>query len=131
VDFELTGERPIMAPDVALPGWEGLDRYARWDWWQELWCQAVVLSRRYRLALRSGWWEDELQVEILAALAAWVGMFDSGAWTDPPSKLQLIFELDRVRALLRGGESVFHPERDQEPFEQHLRKLGCETDDET
>lgn len=118
-------QRAVMAADRALAGWQALDPSERWDWWQELWGQAGALSSRYRLALRSGWWRDELQVEVLAALAAWVGLFDSGAWNDPPSKMQLLFELERVRAQLRGGEDFFEPSRDQEAFERDLQELGC------
>jgi hypothetical protein len=118
-------DRPVMAPDFALPGWEGLDPGEQRRWWEELWTQATALSARYRLALRSGWWEDAVQVELLATLAAWVGLFDSGAWTDPPSKMQLLFELDRVRGMLRGGEHMLHAARDRDAFEQHLEKLGC------
>jgi hypothetical protein len=119
-----------MAPDVALTGWQELDPQRCWEWWDELWLHAAALSRRYRLALRSCWWQDDLQVEVLAALAAWVGLFDAGAWTDPPSKLQLLFELDRVRALLRAGEGVFDPERDRAQFEQHVRALGGDPGEE-
>ena len=126
MDRQLTEQRSVMSPDLALSGWQGLQAHERWQWWEELWHQAAALSQRYRLALRSGWWEDEVQVEVLATLAAWVGLFDSGAWTDPPSKMQLLSELERVRTVLRGGESMFDPERDRQTFDAHLRKLGCE-----
>ena len=71
------------------------------------------LRERYRLAVRSGWWADEMQVEVLAALAAWVERYDSGEWDDPPGKLALLFDLERVAALLRDGVDPFHPDRDR------------------
>ncbi len=60
-----------------------------------------MLQRRYRLRVPSGWWEDHVQVEALAALAAWTRLYDSGEWDDPPGKLQLLYDLDHV-----GGYSV-------------------------
>ena len=54
------------------------------------------LRVRYRLAVRSQWWEDEIQVEALAALAAWTERYDSGEWDDPPGKLALLFDIERV-----------------------------------
>ena len=83
------------------------------------------LSARYRLSVRSEWWADELQVEVLAAFAAWVRRYDSGEWDDPPGKLALLFDLERVAAALRDGVDPFHPERDRPAFERHLRLLGC------
>ena len=52
------------------------------------------------------WWEDGAQVEALAALAAWVGRYDSGEWDDPPGKLALLYDLERVRELIRGARAV-------------------------
>jgi hypothetical protein len=124
MNHELTGQ-PVMTPDLALPGWQQLAAPDREQWWEDLWEQASLLSERYRLALRTGWWQDAVQVELLAALAAWVGLFDSGAWTDPPSKMQLLFELDRIRTMLRAGENVFDPGRDRAGFETHLRDVRC------
>jgi hypothetical protein len=69
----------LMTADVAVAGWRSLrGPEQRWAWFQKLYDQAAHLDRRYRLALRSGWWEDEIQVELLATLGAWVGMFDYG-----------------------------------------------------
>ena len=62
-------------------------------WWEQLWADVCALRGRYRLSLRSGWWEDQVQVETLAALAAWVERYDSGEWDDPPGKLALIYDL--------------------------------------
>ena len=77
----------LMTPDVAVAGWRSLSEPdQRWDWFEKLYQQAAHLDRRYRLALRSGWWEDEIQVELLAALGAWVGMFDYANWADPGSQ---------------------------------------------
>ena len=78
------------------------------------------------LALRSGWWEDQVQVEALAALSAWVERYDSGEWDDPPGKLALLFDLERVAVLLRAGGEPFHPDRDRLAFVGHLIDLGCQ-----
>jgi hypothetical protein len=85
----------------------------------------IALSGRYRLPVRSGWWEDEIQVEALAALAAWVERYDSGEWDDPPGKLALLGELERIGVLLRDGNDPFHPERDRTSFVRHLGALGA------
>jgi hypothetical protein len=97
-------------------------------WWQGLWQDVCSLRTRYRLAVRSRWWEDELQVEALAALAAWVGRYDSGDWEDPPGKLTLLFELERVETLLRDGTDPFNPGRDRPDFDRHLALLGLAED---
>ena len=108
--------------------WRGLQPPERWIWWDQLWLDATRLRDRYRLALRSGWWEDDIQVEALAALAAWSNAYESGAWNDPQGKLQLLYDLDRIRVLLRAGEHVFDPDRDRREFIQHLSRIGCEPD---
>ena len=72
-------ERPPMT-------WHGLPAGQRWSWFDRLWSEVCVLRDRYRLAIRSEWWADELQVEVLAAFAAWVQRYDSGEWDDPPGK---------------------------------------------
>ena len=117
----------LMTADVAVAGWRGLEPKPRWDWFQQLYDQAAHLERRYRLALRSGWWEDEIQVELLATLGAWVAMFDYANWADPEAKARLVLQLPSVRELVRGGAQQFDPERDREAFECHLRtRLECE-----
>ena len=105
--------------------WHGLPAEQRWTWFDRLWSEVCVLRERYRLSVRSGWWADELQVEVLAAFAAWVHRYDSGEWDDPPGKLALLFDLERVAAALRDGVEPFNPARDRATFERHLRKLGC------
>jgi hypothetical protein len=72
--------------------------------WQ-LWSDACALRKRYRLPLRSGWWADQVQVETLAAMAAWVEHYDSGERDDPPGKLALLYDLERVAQLLREAPS--------------------------
>ena len=112
----------LMTADVAVAGWRSLrDPTQRWDWFQKLYDQAAHLERRYRLALRSGWWEDEIQVELIATVGAWVGMFDYANWVDPEAKVRLLFQLQSVRELVRGGAQHFDPERDRQAFEHHLR----------
>ncbi len=112
----------LMTADVAVAGWRSLrEPEQRWNWFQKLYHQAAHLDRRYRLALRSGWWEDEIQVELLATLGAWVGMFDYANWADPEAKARLLLQLQSIRELVRGGAQQFDPERDREAFEHHLR----------
>jgi hypothetical protein len=118
----------LMTADVAVAGWRSLrDTEQRWNWFQTLYDQAAHLDRRYRLALRSGWWEDEIQVELLATLGAWVGMFDYANWADPEAKARLLFQLQSVRELVRGGAQQFDPEHDREAFESHLR-AACDSE---
>jgi hypothetical protein len=106
--------------------WRGLYPRERWIWFDELWEDVCILRGRYRLAVRSGWWENELQLEALAALAAWVSRYDSGEWDDPPGKLALLYDLERVSALLRDGADPFHPGRDRAAFVRYLVEVGCE-----
>jgi hypothetical protein len=106
--------------------WHGLYPRERWLWFEQLWSDACMLRDRYRLTIRSDWWEDQIQVEALAALAAWTARYDSGEWDDPPGKLALLFDLERVAALLRDGRDPFHPDRDRQAFERHLAELGCQ-----
>ena len=116
----------LPTADIAVPGWRGLESEQRWEWFQQLYAAAGHLDRRYRLGLRSGWWEDELQLELLAALAAWVGMFDYASWTDPEGKARRLLQLPSFREALRGGAQTFEPAGDRTRFEQHLRELrGC------
>ncbi|HUJ35734.1 MAG TPA: hypothetical protein VLW51_11025 [Solirubrobacteraceae bacterium] len=103
----------------------GLYPRERWLWYQQLWRDVCMLRERYRLSVRSGWWQDQLQVEALAALAAWVERYDSGEWDDPAGKLALLYDLERVAALLRDGNEPFHPERDRQTFARDLIGLGC------
>jgi len=117
----------LMTADQAVAGWRGLRADSRWSWSQKLYEQAAHPDRRYRLALRSSRWEDDVQVELLATLGAWVAMFDYANWAHPGGKARLIFQLPPVRELLRGGAQQFDPERDRDAFEHHLRNLrGCE-----
>jgi hypothetical protein len=106
--------------------WRGLYPRERWLWFERLWCDVCMLRERYRLAIRSEWWENELQLEALAALAAWVSRYDSGEWDDPPGKLALLFDLERVAALLRDGMDPFHPDRDRTAFVRYLIDIGCQ-----
>jgi hypothetical protein len=105
--------------------WHGLYPRERWQWFEQLWSDVCMLRNRYRLALRSGWWADQVQVEALAALASWVGRYDSGEWDDPSGKLALLYDLERVGGLLREGGEPFHPDRDRPAFAAYLVELGC------
>jgi len=106
--------------------WRGLLPRERWLWFERLWADVCELRVRYRLGVRSLWWEDDIQVEALAALAAWTERYDSGEWDDPPGKLALLFDIERVAALLRDGVDPFHPDRDRTAFVRHLIDLGCQ-----
>ena len=65
-----------------------------------------------------------MQVETLAALAAWVERYDSGEWDDPPGKLTLLYDLERVAGMLRDGNDPFYPDRDRQAFKRFLAALG-------
>ncbi|HEY3727495.1 MAG TPA: hypothetical protein VGL51_10000 [Solirubrobacteraceae bacterium] len=106
--------------------WRELYPRERWLWFERLWSDVCALRDRYRLAVRSGWWQDEIQVEALAALAAWTERYDSGEWDDPPGKLALLCDLERVAMLLRDGLDPFYPDRDRAAFVRHLLDLGCQ-----
>ena len=106
--------------------WRGLYPRERWMWFEQLWTDVCALRERYRLPVRAAWWENEVQVEALAALSAWVARYDSGEWDDPPGKLALLFDLERVAVLLREGGEPFHPDRDRLAFARYLIELGCQ-----
>lgn len=106
--------------------WRTLYPRERWRWFDQLWSDVCMLCERYRLAVKSGWWEDQIQLEALAALAAWVARYDSGEWDDPPGKLSLLFDLERVADLLRDGSGPFRPDRDRIAFVRYLLDAGCE-----
>jgi hypothetical protein len=106
--------------------WRVLEPRAAWLWFEQLWSDVCLLRERYRVAVRSGWWEDDVQVEALAALVAWAERYDSGDWDDPPGKLALLYDLQRVAELLRPGHEPFNPARDGPRFRRYLLDLGCE-----
>src|SRR5947209_2791873 len=114
--------------DIEPPHWpldpRNLLPRERWLWFEQLWKDVCMLRVRYRLPVRSGWWEDCVQVEALAALASWVARYDSGEWDDPSGKLSLLFELDHVGTILRDGGEPFHPDRDRGEFAAHLIEVG-------
>ena len=113
-----------MSGDGACPlSWRQLEPSERRPWFESLWRDVCMLRERYRLMVRSGWWEDEIQVEALSALAEWVARYDSGEWDDPPGKLALLFDLQRVAELLRPGLQAFAPDRDRGEFERYLAEL--------
>lgn len=110
--------------------YHGLYPRERWLWFEQLWNDVCHLQQRYNLPVRSGWWEDHLEIEALAALAAWIARYDSGEWDDPPGKLSLLFDLDRVARLLGEGDDedrrrAFDQGADLLGFTRHLIKLGC------
>lgn len=110
---------------AALVDWRELTPEQQWEWWNDLWLDAIRLDNRYRLALRTGWWIDSIQVETLHTLAAWVRLYDTGTWEDPPGKMNMLNELERSRSRLRAGEHAFDPHTDRAAFERHLADMGC------
>ena len=106
--------------------WQTLRPRERWLWFEQLWSDVCMLRERYRLPVRSGWWEHPVQVEAFAALAAWTARYDDGEWDDPPGKLALLFDLERVETLLRDSGEPFSPDRDRLAFARHLIDLGCQ-----
>lgn len=106
------------------------DPQERRIWYEDLWSAVCSLRERYRLPIRSRWWEDAIQLEALNALATWVMMYDYGDWDDPPGKLTLLYDLERVAQLLRSGQDPFDPERDRPLFERWLEEqIGEEPSD--
>lgn len=112
-----------------LVDWRQLPPDQRRGWWEQLWEGAIAMSDRYRLALRNLWWQDAVQVEALAAFIGWLRLYDSGAYNDPPGKLQLLWELERLRAVLRAGEEAFDPEHDRASFDRHLHTIDHPSDE--
>ena len=98
----------------------------RWLWWEQLWSDVLMLGERYRVRPANEWWENAVQVEALAAVAAWVARYDAGEWDDPPGKLALLYDLERVRELLRGSPEPFDPARDRATFARFLIDNGCQ-----
>ena len=129
-DERLDGLGDDLGDDANERRWpltcRGLYPRERWLWFEQLWGDACMLRDRYRLTIRSGWWEDQIQVEALAALAAWTARYDAGEWDDPPGKLALLFDLERVSGLLRDGLDPFYPARDRAAFLDYLVELGCQ-----
>ena len=82
----------------------------------------LALGDRYRLRPRNEWWEQPIVVE---ALAAWVERYDTGDWDDPPGTLGLLYDVERVRELIGGGEP-FDPSRDRAAFSRFLVDAGCQ-----
>lgn len=93
------------------------------EWFEQLWDDVCALRVRYALPVRTLWWESPLLVELLAALAAWVARYDSDEWDDPPGKLALLYDLERISTLLRDGHDPFYPDRDRSSFEHFLAAL--------
>jgi hypothetical protein len=114
----LAKQRWPMAPTHLLPR-------ERWLWWEQLWNDVLMLGERYRVRPAKDWWEDRPAVEAIAAVAAWVARYDSGEWDDPPGKLALLYDLERVRELIRGQEP-FDADRDRAAFRRFLIDSGCQ-----
>jgi hypothetical protein len=80
------------------------------EWFEDLWLDVCRLRERYTLPVRSRWWENPIQVEALAALAAWVERYDSGEWDDPPGNLPgSVCPTPATDPLLARLQSLFGP----------------------
>jgi hypothetical protein len=119
----MSDDHDDLAPD-APPRWplthRGLLPFERMRFFSTLYDDVCMLRGRYRLPVRKGWWESEVQIETLAALAAWVARFDSGEWDCPIAKVELLEHLDRISPLLRDGADPFHPDRDRTAFVRYV-----------
>jgi hypothetical protein len=92
-------------------------------WFERLWVDVCRLRERYLLPVRTRWWENPVALEALAAFAQWVDRYDSGEWDDPPGKLALLYDLERVSALLRDGSEPFYADRDRPAFDRYLNAI--------
>ena len=118
--------QPPPVSSWTLPlGPQGLAGEDLWQWYDELWKEVVELSERYSIPVRTLWWKEAVIVETLAAFAAWVRGYDSETWDDPSGKLSLLFDLPRIRAVVRTGRERFDPATDRARFEDHLDRLGA------
>lgn len=91
------------------------------EWYQDLWNDVSALQVRYKLPIRTNWWEKPLHVEALAALCAWVNQADNSK--DFRSKLELLHNLDRIGSLIRDGNDPFRPETHQHAFDDFCATL--------
>ena len=98
-------------------------------WFEQLWTDVCALRIRYRLPLRAGWWEGQLQIETLTALGRMGPPVRLQRWDDPPGKLALLYDLERIAGLLRDGSEPFHRDRDWLAFARHLIEIGCRPPD--
>jgi hypothetical protein len=112
--------RAPRANAIAVGEWDGR---ARWlepyggepTWRQETWGAIVALHDRYPRHLRdvkTGWWEDESQIETLCALAVWRAEIDE-AGQDPREELAFHHQLAAYAHTLRqqggGVEKTWQP----------------------
>jgi hypothetical protein len=95
--------------------WEELYRRERWQRFEQVRSEACGPRRRYRLSLRTGHGGTRCRPRHRRA-GAWVERYDAGEWDDPPGKLALLYDLERVAPLLRDGTEPFHPDRDRIAF---------------
>jgi hypothetical protein len=93
------------------------------DWFEKLWVDVCRLRERYMLPVRTRWWENPVQTETLAAFAEWVERYDSGEWDDPPGKLALLYDIERISGLLRDGHEPFYADRDRAAFDRFLNAI--------
>jgi hypothetical protein len=103
---------------------EGLGE--QWRRFEQLSSDGCGLRKRYWPPLRSGWWNGQVQVESLAALAASLEHYDSDECDDPPGKVSPLYDLERVAQLLKDGAEPFHPDRDRLAFARYQIDLGCQ-----
>jgi hypothetical protein len=102
------------------------DPQAAHEWFAHLYDQVTAVKVRYKLPVRTGWWADALHYETLAAFVNWVERYDSGEWDDPPGKLALLYDLERVSAMLRDGNDPFDPTAHRGAFDEFLAAIVAE-----
>ena len=105
---------------------EGLYPRERWMWFEQLWTRRLRAARALPPAGPVGLVGGPGPGRGAGRAAAWVERYDSGEWDDPPGKLALLYDLERVAALLRDGGEPFHPDRDRLAFARYLIDLGCQ-----
>jgi pullulanase/glycogen debranching enzyme len=121
-DEEMGGDGEMGGEKTWPLTWRSLLPRERWVWFEQLWADVLELRERYRLPVRSGWWESDLQVEALAAFASAIAKYDSGDWDDDAlGKLNLLAEgMERLGTLLADGPEPFHPDRDRVAYARHV-----------
>ena len=92
-------------------------------WFEQLWRRRRDAPPPLPAAGPLGLVGERAAVEALAAIAAWVHRYDTGEWDDPPGKLALLYDLERVAQLIRDGEDPFDPQRDR----PQLSSATCST----
>ena len=99
----------------------GLLPRERWLWWEQLWSDVIGLGKRSHRSTGGRTVRRSRRSRAgRAGSAVRLRRMD-----DPPGKLALLFDLERVHGLVRGAEP-FHPDRDRAAFVRFLVDTGCQ-----